>query len=360
MNKYSNIDIRLDDPKAFSLMKKGVNLIINWSGTEVKVHKYKNTEGRNGLKTLSELRGMKLMPDAPPVGYGLQQYTGEMFYLFNPDKTKPYAMTEIEKIRAKEYRSKLKQRKTCPICKTVYKTLEDVYYGFMPTPSLKEVKACKSCHDKAWEEHRQQKRSVKHDFISYFINKGIELNIPIGDSESFEIVYLDFETTGLSPKYDEVLQASMIDDKDRVLLYKLFKPVNNKTWDEAMDIHNITPADVENEQPFESYVGYISDILIRAKTIVCYNVEFEIGFLNKYNVKYSEDSAEHIKSKFEDPMLMFADVYGEWNEYFGNYKWQKLTTAARYYNYNFDNQAHNSLADVFATKFIYEKMKGNL
>ena len=49
-------------------------------------------------------------------------------------------------------------------------------------------------------------------------------------------------------------------------------------------------------------------------------------------------------------------IYDEWNEYFEDYKWQSLTTAALYYNYSFEGQEHNSLADVFATKFVYENI----
>jgi DNA polymerase III epsilon subunit-like protein len=55
-------------------------------------------------------------------------------------------------------------------------------------------------------------------------------------------------------------------------------------------------------------------------------------------------------------MLQFAENYGEWNDYFESYKWQSLSTAARYYDYDFEQQEHNSLADVFATKFVYEKI----
>ena len=202
----------------------------------------------------------------------------------------------------------------------------------------------------------QQRRSVKHDFTSYFINKGIEIDAQINEEESYDTVYLDFETTGLSATNDEIIQVSIIDQDERVLIYKLCKPIINQTWDEAMYINEITPGDVEDAEPFESYIDVISSILIRAKTIVCYNFPFEIGFLNKYGVVSSDDNSTY---KFKDCMIMFAEIYGEWNDYFEDYKWQKLTTAARYYGYNFEGQEHNSLADVFATKFVYEKIFAN-
>lgn len=56
-----------------------------------------------------------------------------------------------------------------------------------------------------------------------------------------------------------------------------------------------------------------------------------------------------------DPMYDFAIVYGEYSEWYGTYKWQKLTTAAHYYGYEFN--AHDSLEDIKATKFVYEKLQ---
>jgi len=35
------------------------------------------------------------------------------------------------------------------------------------------------------------------------------------------------------------------------------------------------------------------------------------------------------------------------SDYFGNYKWKKLTTAECYYSYNFEGQEHNSLALIY-------------
>ena len=32
-------------------------------------------------------------------------------------------------------------------------------------------------------------------------------------------------------------------------------------------------------------------------------------------------------------MIMFAEIYGEWNERRGSYKWQSLTKCATYYGY---------------------------
>ena len=46
----------------------------------------------------------------------------------------------------------------------------------------------------------------------------------------YEKVVLDFETTGLSSKYDEILQVSAIDQDGNVLINEYCKPKSISTW----------------------------------------------------------------------------------------------------------------------------------
>lgn len=158
---------------------------------------------------------------------------------------------------------------------------------------------------------------------------------------------LDFETTGLSSKYDEILQVSVIDDKGNVLLNEYCKPKIIKEWEEAEYIHGITPDKVKNKKPFEDYVEILSNILLNSEEIIIYNSSFEISFLDKYNVKYN--------CNIYDLMLEFAEVYGQYNEYYGNYTWKSLEVCCNYYGYCL-NEAHNSLEDCKATLYCYNKL----
>lgn len=54
-------------------------------------------------------------------------------------------------------------------------------------------------------------------------------------------------------------------------------------------------------------------------------------------------------------MLEFAPIYGEWSDYFGDYKWQKLTTCTEYFEYIYP--PHDALADVRATLFAYKEIE---
>ena len=163
----------------------------------------------------------------------------------------------------------------------------------------------------------------------------------------YEKVVLDFETTGLSSKYDEILQVSAIDQDGNVLINEYCKPKSISTWEEAEAIHKISPAMVFDKKPFEDYVEILTDILTNAAEIIIYNADFEVGFLKKYGVEFN--------TNIYDLMYEFAEVYGQWNEYYGIYTWKSLDDCCLYYGYYLDN-AHNSLEDCKATLYCYNKV----
>lgn len=67
------------------------------------------------------------------------------------------------------------------------------------------------------------------------------------------IAVIDFETTGFKAGLDEVLQVSIIDENENVLLNTYCKPVNCDSWEDAQKVHGITPLMVANELLFERY-----------------------------------------------------------------------------------------------------------
>lgn len=163
----------------------------------------------------------------------------------------------------------------------------------------------------------------------------------------YKTVVLDFETTGLDADNNEILQVSVIDQDNNTLLNEYCKPKILKSWEEAEAIHKISPSFVKDKKPFEEYVDILSEILTNTETIVIYNANFEISFLEKYNVKFNKN--------IYDLMYAFAEVYGEWNDYWQSYTWKSLSVCCNYYGY-FLGEAHNSLEDSKATLYCYNKL----
>lgn len=162
------------------------------------------------------------------------------------------------------------------------------------------------------------------------------------------IIVFDVETTGLSPEYDEIIQISIINGNGEKLLDEYVRPYWSSEWKEAEAINGITPV-VVKDAPFpHQLIPKVKGIFESADLLIAYNNSFDLSFLKKWGI-----SAEGKKQI--DVMQEFAPIYGEWNEYYEDYKWQKLTTCARYYGYEFD--AHDSLEDVKATLFCYKQMQ---
>lgn len=160
-------------------------------------------------------------------------------------------------------------------------------------------------------------------------------------------VWLDTETTGLSPGYAEVLQISLIDYHGNVLMNEYIKPKRATSWPDAEAVNGISPDMVKDCQTIDHFLPEMQKLFDRAHLIGGYNTWFDLRFLMAAGLRPHDQTVV-------DVMKEFAKIYGEWNDHFEDYKWQKLSVCADYYGYQF--HAHNSLEDIKATLFCYKKM----
>lgn len=167
-----------------------------------------------------------------------------------------------------------------------------------------------------------------------------------------DIIVLDTETTGLDEQIDELLQVSIIDGDGNTLYNSYLHPLRKRKWQDAERVNDISPDTVANAPTILNEVAKIHKIVSSAKTIVGYNIDFDLRFSSAVGIDVS-DNAEIV-----DVMPIFSEIYGEWNDYYGEYKWQNLTTCADYYGYDWgDDTAHDSLSDCRATLYCYNQMK---
>lgn len=152
---------------------------------------------------------------------------------------------------------------------------------------------------------------------------------------------------------DEILSISIIDGNGKVLLDTLIKPEYHSKWTEAEKINHISPEIVKDKPTIKELRPILLSTFINCKLLVAYNMAFDIKFLLP---ALGIDDIEYLDFDTKCCMLKFAKVYGEYSEYFGNYKWQSLSTAMEYYNLEWQGLAHNSLADTYACRDIWYAM----
>ena len=186
--------------------------------------------------------------------------------------------------------------------------------------------------------------------LQAIIKKLSKNNTPVNSIGKHLVI--DTETTGLDPQRNELLQVSIIDSDGNALFDSYFKPCTS-SWKAAEKVNGITPEMVENAPTIEEKIAEINEIMWQADTIIGYNTQFDLNFLYNNGLILSD------KTEIIDTMQDFAEIYGEWSDYYKCYKWQKLTTAAAYFGYDWSSRpagAHNSLADCYATLYVYQKI----
>lgn len=171
-------------------------------------------------------------------------------------------------------------------------------------------------------------------------------------------VILDTETTGLG-RDDEIVQIAIIDgETGETLLNELVKPTKSISK-ESSNIHNITNEKVANSP---SYIEIHQKVLtiLNDKNIIVYNSDFDLRMIKKTASKYNIDSEIEPKN-VTCVMEWYAQFWGDFNDYFGTYKWQKLTSAARQQSIDIsDLTAHDALSDCEITRRLINVVNNKL
>lgn len=156
--------------------------------------------------------------------------------------------------------------------------------------------------------------------------------------DSTDIVYLDIETTGLHNAYP--VEIAVLSRHGSSVLNTLVKPPV-QCEKGAERVHGITAQMLEDAPSFPDIYPKLKKIL-SDRTCIIYNASFDCQILRNCCKYYG---LEEIKFMPQCAMEWYAQYVGQWNSYYGNYKWQKLPDAG-----------HRAAEDAYAAREIVKQM----
>lgn len=175
-------------------------------------------------------------------------------------------------------------------------------------------------------------------------------------SVNHPVVILDTETTGLGDDA-EIVQLAAIDRQSNVLINTLIKcphpelllrPGRNGVC--ATDIHGIRPEHLEGAPTVEQLRRETKEFeFLHGAALVIYNADYDYPLLDRtIGISYRNFMRPAVVTC---AMKVYAAYVGDWNDYFGNYKWQKLPAMP-------GATAHDALGDCRSTLAIIRRMAG--
>lgn len=167
---------------------------------------------------------------------------------------------------------------------------------------------------------------------------------------------LDTETTGLDQRA-EIVSIAIVDPNGQPLLNTLVKPTRPIPPD-ATRIHGITNEAVADAPSWAEVYVQVKQI-ISGHPLIIYNSEYDIALLHQstFRAKVAPINWVNLPSDIACAMLAYAEYWGEWNDYYESYRWQKLAVACHQQGIEVVG-AHGALADCLMTLALCRKVWG--
>lgn len=150
-------------------------------------------------------------------------------------------------------------------------------------------------------------------------------------------LYLDTETTGLSPRNgDAIVEIAIVDDTGRSVIDTLVDPERPIPW-QASSVHGISDDMVEGMPTLRELMPEIRRI-VAGQQIVIYNATFDTPFF--------PDRLQGA-SRIDCAMRRYADAVARGS-------WKKLHVAAGHVGHVWTGDAHRARADALACRSVWE------
>jgi len=170
-------------------------------------------------------------------------------------------------------------------------------------------------------------------------------------------LFMDTETTGLE---GEICEIAVINLAGNALINTLVKPTISIPED-VIRIHGISDETVKDAPTFKELCPELERVL-RDRVVLVYNVEFDKRMIiNSARANQMQDFSfwwgdedpwdRPLERLWRCAMELYAVYYGDYNSYHGNYRWQRLSNAARQCNIEYQD-THRALADAELTRQI--------
>jgi DNA polymerase-3 subunit epsilon len=154
-------------------------------------------------------------------------------------------------------------------------------------------------------------------------------------------VILDTETTGLGPD-DQIVQIAVLGIDGRELLNELVRPTC-PIEPGAQALHGIGMEQLLDKPGFEEIFRKLAEVTNRRKVVI-YNADYDVRIIRQSsNEKCVSDGPW--EPEYTCAMIEYAQFCGDWNEYRGNFRWQRLPGGD-----------HSAIGDCWATLDIIRKM----
>jgi DNA polymerase III subunit epsilon len=174
----------------------------------------------------------------------------------------------------------------------------------------------------------------------------LDVALEVAGVLAYDPVFLDTETTGLDDRA-EVVEVAVIALDGRVLVDSLVRPTIPIPGT-ATAVHGIGPLDVADAPTFAELWSKLA-AAIEGHVVVIYNAAYDIRALHQSARACSIGLLPWTSPHF-CMMTAYAEYWGDWSDWHGNYKWQSLSAAAAQQQLVVPTNLHRAGADAELTR----------